>query len=85
MIINPSILTSGIKVIPSDSINIPGPEVKFSGVTTSAVANKLPDTTAPLRGGFEQQTKLLHTNNYYIINQGVQVGDVVYNMSDGSG
>ena len=85
MIINPSILTSGIKVIPSDSINIPGPEVKFSGVTTSAVANKLPDTTAPLRGGFEQQTKLLHTNNYYIINQGVQVGDVVYNMSDGTG
>tara|TARA_R110002167_G_scaffold70437_1_gene198510 strand:+ start:2688 stop:3641 length:954 start_codon:yes stop_codon:yes gene_type:complete len=83
MIINPSTLTSGIKVIPSDSINIPGPIVKYSGVTTSVVANKLPDTTAPLRGGFVQTIKPAPNQNQ-ILNQGVQVGDVVYNMSDGT-
>ena len=47
MIINPSTLTSGIKVIPSDSINIPGPVLKFEGVTTADLTDKLQDTSAP--------------------------------------
>jgi len=80
MIINPSTLTSGIKVIPSDSINIPGPVLKYDGVTTADLANKLQDTTAPLRGGFVQTLKPSPNENQ-VLNQGIQVGDVVYNTS----
>jgi len=80
MIINPSTLTSGIKVIPSDSINIPGPVLKFDGVTTADLTAKLQDTTAPLRGGFVQTLKPSPNENQ-VLNQGVQIGDVVYNTS----
>tara|TARA_R100000781_G_scaffold63701_3_gene40341 strand:+ start:208 stop:1137 length:930 start_codon:yes stop_codon:yes gene_type:complete len=80
MIINSSTLTSGIKVIPSDSINIPGTAVKFEGVTTADLTSKLQDTSAPLRGGFVQTLKSSPNENQ-VLNQGVQVGDVVYNMS----
>jgi len=80
MIINPSTLTSGIKVIPSDSINIPGPQLKFSGVTTADLASKLQDTSAPLRGGF-QQTLEASPNSNQVETQGIQTGDVVYNTS----
>tara|TARA_R100001443_G_C3351928_1_gene177049 strand:+ start:919 stop:1845 length:927 start_codon:yes stop_codon:yes gene_type:complete len=80
MIINPSTLTSGIKVIPSDSINIPGPVLKYDGVTTADLASKLQDTTAPLRGGFLQTLKPSPNENQ-VLNQGIQIGDVVYNMS----
>ena len=80
MIINPSTLTSGIKVIPSDSINIPGPVLKFEGVTTADLTSKLQDTSAPLRGGIIQTLKPKPNENQ-VLNQGIQVGDVVYNMS----
>ena len=80
MIINPSTLTSGIKVIPSDSINIPGPQLKFSGVTTADLASKLEDTTAPARGGFEQTLEAAPNDNQ-VATQGIQTGDVVYNTS----
>ena len=80
MIINSSTLTSGIKVIPSDSINIPGPQLKFSGVTTADLTSKLQDTSAPLRGGF-QQTLEASPNSNQVETQGIQTGDVVYNTS----
>jgi hypothetical protein len=80
MIINPSTLTSGIKVIPSDSINIPGPVLKFEGVTTADLTDKLQDTSAPLRGGFIQTLKPSPNENQ-VLNQGIQIGDVVYNTS----
>ena len=83
--INSSTLTSGIKVIPSDSINIPGPTIRYSGVTTSVTANKLVDTSAIFQGGFLQTLESPQANPGNVSNQsrnqGVQVGDVVYNTA----
>ena len=73
MIINPSSYTSAIPVALNDDINIPGPEVRKSGTTTSLTNNKLVDTN----GKFLQTVDA----NGNITNQGVQVGQVVYNMA----
>ena len=76
MMITASDFSGSIKAIPSDTINIPGPESKYNGVPTTTTANKLIDITG-IQGGF---TQVLDTNGN-ITNQGVQVGDVVYNSS----
>ena len=73
MIINPSSYTSAIPVALNDDINIPGPEVRKSGTTTSLTNDKLVDTN----GNFLQTVDA----NGNITNQGVQVGQVVYNMA----
>jgi len=73
MIINPSSYTSAIPVALNDDINIPGPEVRKSGTTTSLTNNKLVDTN----GKFLQTVDAKGN----ITNQGVQVGQVVYNMA----
>jgi hypothetical protein len=73
MIINSSSYTSAIPVALSDTINIPGPVVKFSGTTSSLTNDKLVDTT----GGFLQVVDA----DGNITNQGVQVGQIVYNMA----
>ena len=73
MIINPSSYTSAVPVALNDDINIPGPEVRKSGTTTSLTNNKLVDTN----GKFLQTVDAKGN----ITNQGVQVGQVVYNMA----
>ena len=73
MIINPSSYTSAIPVALNDDINIPGPEVRKSGTTTSLTNNKLVDTN----GSFLQTVDAKGN----ITNQGVQVGQIVYNMA----
>ena len=73
MIINPSSYTSAIPVALNDDINIPGPEVRKSGTTTSLTNNKLVDTN----GNFLQTVDAKGN----ITNQGVQVGQIVYNMA----
>ena len=72
MIINTSSYTSAIPVALSDTINIPGPVVRTTGATTSLTANKLVDTNANFVQTFDADNNLT--------NQGVQVGQVVYNM-----
>ena len=42
--ITASDFTAGIKVIPSDTINIPGPESKYNGVSTAVASSKLTDS-----------------------------------------
>ena len=73
MMITASDFSGGIKAIPSDTINIPGPESKYNGISTAVAGSKLIDS-----GG-----KFLQTvdSSGKITNQGVQVGDVVYNTS----
>ncbi len=77
MMITASDFTGGIKAIPSDTINIPGPRSKYDGVSTAVSASKLIDANIGLQGGFLQVVNV----NGKITNQGVQVGDVVYNTS----
>jgi len=72
MLINSSSYTSAIPVALSDTINIPGPVVRTSGATTSLTANKLVDTNANFEQTFDADGN--------VTNQGVQVGQVVYNM-----
>ena len=86
MIINPSTLTNGLRVVPSDKINIPGPTLRFSGTCNVNTANKLVDTTRPLqinptRGSFVQSLEAAPSQGQ-VADQGVQVGDVVYNTTD---
>mgnify|MGYP003152466458 FL=1 len=86
MIINPSTLTNGLRVVPSDKINIPGPTLRFSGTCNVNSANKLVDTTRPLqinptRGSFVQSLEAAPSQGQ-VADQGVQVGDVVYNTTD---
>ena len=76
MMITASDFSGSIKAIPSDTINIPGPESKYNGVSTAVAALKLTDASS-LQGGFVQ---VLDANGK-ITNQGVQIGDVVYNSS----
>ena len=73
MMITASDFSGGIKAIPSDTINIPGPESKYNGVSTTVTSDKLTDSG----GGFLQVVN----SSGKITNQGVQVGDVVYNTS----
>ena len=73
MIINTSSYTSAIPVAVNDTINIPGPVLRFSGTTSSLTNDKLVDTT----GGFLQVVDA----NGNITNQGVQVGQIIYNMA----
>ena len=44
MMITASDFSGGIKAIPSDTINIPGPESKYNGVSTTVTSNKLTDS-----------------------------------------
>tara|TARA_R100000008_G_scaffold83505_1_gene69024 strand:- start:782 stop:1732 length:951 start_codon:yes stop_codon:yes gene_type:complete len=86
MIINPSTLTNGLRVVPSDKINIPGSTLRFSGTANVNTTNKLVDTTRPLqinptRGSFVQSLEAAPSQGQ-VADQGVQVGDVVYNTTD---
>ena len=76
MMITASDSTAGLKIIPSDTINIPGPRSKYNGISTAVAAFKLTDASS-IQGGFVQ---VLDANGN-ITNQGVQIGDVVYNSS----
>ena len=86
MIINPSTLTNVLRVVPSDKINIPGSTLRFSGTANVNTTNKLVDTTRPLqinptRGSFVQSLEAAPSQGQ-VADQGVQVGDVVYNTTD---
>ena len=72
MIINSSSYTSAIPVALSDTINIPGPVVRTTGASTSLTADKLVDTNANFVTTYDADGN--------VTNQGVQVGQVVYNM-----
>tara|TARA_R110002167_G_scaffold286657_1_gene491585 strand:+ start:4937 stop:5542 length:606 start_codon:yes stop_codon:yes gene_type:complete len=74
MIINTSSYTSAIPVALSDTINIPGPEVRISGATTSVVnvSGTLSDTNANFITTYNTDGS--------VNNQGVSIGMVVYNM-----
>ena len=78
MMITASDFTGGIKAIPSDTINIPGPESKYDGLSTAVAANKLTDANVGLQGGF---LVVRDAASGTVTNQGVQVGDVVYNTT----
>lgn len=78
MMITASDFTGGIKAIPSDTINIPGPESKYDGLSTAVAASKLTDANVGLQGGFLVARDAASGT---VTNQGVQVGDVVYNVS----
>ena len=78
MMITASDFTSGIQVIPSDTINIPGPQSKYDGVNTAQDADKLTDANIGLQGGFLPER---NASTGVVTNQGVQVGDVVYNTT----
>ena len=88
MIINPSTLTNGVMVIPDDDVNIPGPELQFSGTANGNVVNKLIDTTRPIQvnpsiGGFTQTLQTPASLAQVAFGgQGVQIGDVVYNTTN---
>ena len=73
MLINASVYTNAIPVAIDDDINIPGPKARKSGTTSSLTNNKLVDTS----GAFEQVIGA----NGVVSNQGVQVGQIVYNMT----
>ena len=74
MMITASDFTGGIKAIPSDTINIPGPQSKYNGLNTAQAAGKLTDS-----GGKFLVTRDAASGT--VTNQGVQVGDVVYNTT----
>ena len=76
MIINTSSYTSAVPVALNDTINIPGPEVRYSGATTSVVnvAGTLRDTNANFITTYNADGS--------VNNQGVSVGMIVYNMYD---
>ena len=44
MMITASDFSGGIKAIPSDTINIPGPESKYNGISTAVAGSKLIDS-----------------------------------------
>ena len=73
MIINTGSYTSAIPVAVNDTINIPGPVLRFSGTTSGLTNDKLVDA----KGGFLQVVDA----NGNITNQGVQVGQIIYNMA----
>ena len=73
MIINTSSYTSAIPVALNDNINIPGPIVRASGTTTSLTNDKLVDTNANFVQVIDAKGN--------ITNQGVQRGQIVYNMA----
>ena len=73
MIINASVYTNAIPVAIDNDINIPGPKATKSGTTSSLTNNKLVDTS----GAFEQVIGA----NGAVSNRGVQVGQIVYNMT----
>ena len=73
MIINTSSYTSAIPVALNDNINIPGPIVRSSGTTTSLTNDKLVDTNASF-------LQVIDANGN-VTNQGVQRGQIVYNMA----
>ena len=81
MIINPSTFTSAIPVSPSDTINIPGPILRFKGETTSVVITPgrgegiLKDATF-FKDGFVTN----YNPDGSISHMGVSRGMVVYNM-----
>jgi len=73
MIINASTYTSAIPVVPSDTINIPGPTVRASGTTSSLTDDRLVNTAANFITTYNA--------NGTVNNQGVSVGMIVYNMA----
>ena len=73
MLINASVYTNAIPVAIDNDINIPGPKATKSGTTSSLTNNKLVDTS----GAFEQVIGA----NGVVSNRGVQVGQIVYNLS----
>lgn len=76
MIINPSSYTSAIPVALDANINIPGPIERTVGVTTSTTPTGTPNQLIDANANFIQTVDA----NGIITNQGVQVGQIVYNM-----
>jgi len=76
MIINTSSFTSAIPVAPSDTINIPGPTVRFRNATTATTPDGAPNQLIDTNANFVTT----HNADGSLLNQGASVGMVVYNM-----
>jgi|TARA_R110002060_G_scaffold67087_1_gene75844 hypothetical protein len=76
MIINTSSFTSAIPVAPSDTINIPGPTVRFRDASTATTPDGTPNQLIDTKANFITT----YNADGSLLNQGVSVGMVVYNM-----
>jgi len=76
MIINTSSFTSSIPVAPSNTINIPGPTVRFRSSSTATTPNGIPKQLIDANANFVTT----YNADGSVLNQGVSVGMVVYNM-----
>jgi hypothetical protein len=76
MIINTSSFTSSIPVAPSNTINIPGPTVRFRDASTATTPDGTPNQLIDTKASFVTT----YNADGSVLNQGVSVGMVVYNM-----
>ena len=76
MIINTSSYASAVPVAPSNTINIPGPTVRFRSSSTATTPNNIPKQLIDANANFVTT----YNADGSVLNQGVSTGMVVYNM-----
>ena len=76
MIINTSSYASAVPVAPSDTINIPGPTVRFRSSSTATTPDGTPNQLIDTNANFVTT----YNADGSVLNQGVSTGMVVYNM-----
>ena len=76
MIINTSSYASAVPVAPSNTINIPGPTVRFRSSSTATTPNNIPKQLIDANANFITT----YNADGSVLNQGVSTGMVVYNM-----
>ena len=76
MIINTSSYASAVPVAPSNTINIPGPTVRFRSSSTATTPDGTPNQLIDANANFVTTYNV----DGSVLNQGVSTGMVVYNM-----
>jgi hypothetical protein len=76
MIINTSSYASAVPVAPSNTINIPGPTVRFRSSSTATTPDGTPNQLIDANANFVTT----YNTDGSVLNQGVSTGMVVYNM-----
>ena len=76
MIINTSSYASAVPVAPSNTINIPGPTVRFRSSSTATTPDGTPNQLIDTNANFVTT----YNADGSVLNQGVSTGMVVYNM-----
>jgi len=76
MIINTSSYASAVPVAPSNTINIPGPTVRFRSSSTATTPDGTPNQLIDANANFVTT----YNADGSVLNQGVSTGMVVYNM-----